>query len=271
MDFRKSRICIIGGKGRMGSWFASLFQQAGIDAVVSDRKDSPISDTIVTSSDVIMLATPLTAIEEIMKSVGKFIRSDALLLDISSVKRDPVDLMLKYSQCEVIGMHPLFGPSTASLDGQVFFLCPSRVSRWMNPLRSFLEDAGAKITLIDPDEHDKLMACFQTLRHVLLTCLGSTLIEMGFASCQEIDSAGMWFDKLLEMMRHQFKQPSGLYADLALGNPYSVGMLKMFLKNFNDLAHHISTGDRDRLVSDMDEVAQFCAVEAKSDNSAWGW
>ncbi|MCL5123191.1 MAG: prephenate dehydrogenase/arogenate dehydrogenase family protein [Deltaproteobacteria bacterium] len=255
----------------MGSWFASLFREAGMDTVISDLKDSPVSDKLVASSDVIMLATPLTAIEDIMKSIGRMIRPDALLLDISSVKRDPIDLMLKYSQSEVIGTHPLFGPSTASLMDQIVFLCPSRARRWMKPFQNFLEEAGAKITVIAPDKHDKLMACFQTLRHIMLTCLGQTLIGMGFNSHQQINCSGAWFGQLLEMMRHQFKQPSDLYADLAIANPYSVETLSLFLKSFAEMANNVSAGNRDQVVSSMNQVAQFCAAEATSNDSSWGW
>ncbi|MDR3603597.1 MAG: prephenate dehydrogenase/arogenate dehydrogenase family protein [Syntrophaceae bacterium] len=270
-DFRKANVCIVGGKGRMGRWFVSLFREAGMDTIVSDLDDSPISEKSVASCDIVLLAVPVTAIEGVMRSIGPFIRSDALLMDISSIKRDPINFMLKYSQSEVIGTHPLFGPSTASLVDQVVFLCPSRTERWIKPFRNFLEERGAKITEITPDGHDKLMACFQTLRHVMLTSLGQTLIRLGFDSHCQVEGTGAWFEQLLAMMCHQFEQPSELYADLAIGNSYSSETLKLFRNSLNELANLVSTGNRDGLVSAMDEVAQFCATEATSNGSAWGW
>ncbi len=255
----------------MGRWFGSLFQKAGMDTITSDLDDSPLPETSVASFDVVILAVPVTAIEGVMRSIGRFIRPDALLMDISSIKRDPINFMLKYSQSEVIGTHPFFGPSTASLLDQVVFICPSRTEKWIKPLRNFLEEQGAKITEIAPDGHDKLMACFQTLRHLMLTSLGQTLIRLGFDSHLQLQATGAWFDQLLAMMRRQFEQPSELYADLAIENPYSSETLKLFSDSLNEIANLVSTGNRDGLVSAMDEVAHFCATEATSNVSQWGW
>jgi prephenate dehydrogenase len=270
-DFRKANVCIIGGNGRMGRWFGELFREAGMNTIVSDLEDSPFLEESVTSSDVVLLAVPVTAIENVMRSIGPFIRPDALLMDISSIKGNPIDFMLKYSQSEVIGTHPLFGPSAVSLLDQVVFVCPSRTERWIKPFRDFLEELGAKITEITPDGHDKLMACFQTLRHVMLTSLGQTLIRLGFDSHGQVEASGVWFKQLVAMMRHQFEQPSKLYADLAIENPYSLETLRLFHSSFNQLANFVSTGNRDGLVSAMDEVAQFCTTEVTSNDSAWGW
>ena len=109
-DFRKANVCIIGGNGRMGRWFGELFCEAGMNTIVSDLEDSPFLEESVTSSDVVMLAVPVTAIENVMRSIGPFIRPDALLMDISSIKGNPIDFMLKYSQSEVIGYTPSVRP-----------------------------------------------------------------------------------------------------------------------------------------------------------------
>lgn len=255
----------------MGQWFESLFRKEGFDPLVSDVKDSPISKDLVPSCDVIVLAVPVTATENVMKAIGQFIRPDALLVDISSIKRDPINCMLKYSNSEVIGTHPLFGPNAVSLLNQVVFLCPSRTEKWIKPFRKFLEDLGAKIIEVTPDNHDRFMACFQTLRHVMLTALGQTLIRLGFDSHFQVEATGQWFQQLIEMLRHQFKQPSELYADLAIQNPHSSSMVKLFRDNLNELANFISNEDKAGLVSAMDEVARFCATEATANDAGWGW
>ena len=40
---------------------------------------------------------------------------NALIMDLTSLKKEPVEAMLKYSEAEVIGIHPLFGPRERSL------------------------------------------------------------------------------------------------------------------------------------------------------------
>ncbi len=255
----------------MGRWFEAFFREAGIDPTVSDVKDSPISEKLVISCDVILLAVPVTAIEDVMKSVGPFIRPDALLVDISSIKREPINCMLKYSQSEVIGTHPLFGPSATSLTDQTMFLCPSRTEKWIKPFRDFLKERGAKVIEVTPDQHDRLMACIQTLRHVMLTALGQTLIRLGFDSHRQLEATGPWFEQLLNMLCHQFEQPSELYADLAVENRFAADTVKFFQDSLNELANFVSTGNRAGLISAMDEVARFCSTETTRNASAWGW
>jgi prephenate dehydrogenase len=271
-DFRTANICIIGGKGRMGRWFETRFREAGMAPVVVDLKDGPVSQQFIASFDVVMLAVPVPAVDEVMKSIGSYIRPDAVIMDISSLKRNPVNSMLKYSQCEVIGTHPLWGPSAISFADQVIFICPERTKIWIGAVRRFLEEHGTEIIEIEPEKHDKLMACVQTLRHMMLTALGQTLVKLGFDVERDTEASGRWFQQLLGMMSHQFEQPSELYSDLAIENEYAAGTLNAFQQSLSQLTDLVSSGNRSGLISAMDEVAQFCAIkQTASKNSSWGW
>ncbi|MCX5874000.1 MAG: prephenate dehydrogenase/arogenate dehydrogenase family protein [Deltaproteobacteria bacterium] len=271
-DFRTANICIIGGKGRMGRWFETRFREAGMASVVADLKDGSVSDQFIASFDVVMLAVPVPAVDEVMKTIGSYIRPDAVIMDISSLKRNPVNSMLKYSQCEVIGTHPLWGPSATSFADQVIFLCPERTKIWIGAFRRFLEEQGTKVIEIEPDKHDKLMACVQTLRHVMLTALGQTLMKLGFDLECDTEASGPWFQELLGMMRHQFEQPSELYSDLAIENEYAARTLNAFQQSLSQLTDLVSSGNRAGLINAMDEVAHFCAIqETTTKNSSCGW
>jgi prephenate dehydrogenase len=270
--FETSNICVIGGKGRMGRWFEARFSEAGMKPVVLDLEDFPISEKVLRSFDIIFLAVPISAVGDVMASVGQYLRRDALVMDISSVKSKPLSLMLKYSQSEVIGLHPLFGPSAISFAGQTVFLCPVRTSLWISPLMIFLEKTGANVVEIDAEKHDRLMACVQTLRHFTLTALGRTLIEIGIDPERDTGFMGPWFGGLLEMLRHQSLQPAELYADLAIENEFAAETLKVFQKNFGELSILVSNSDRSGLANLIDEVAQTFSIDAKlSESGSWGW
>lgn len=242
----------------MGRWFEKLFRQAGMNIVISDTQETPLSQELIASCDIVVLAVPITAVEPVMKAMGPFIKQDALLMDISSVKKKPIDLMLKYSQSEVIGSHPLFGPSADSLSGQLFFICPSRAKRWLNPLKNFLKGCGAELVEIDPDQHDRLMACFQTLRHMMLTALGRSLFRMGYYSQSETRLAGVWFNQLLAILERQALQPADLYADIAIENPYSVETLMVFQDIMGSLIDSVKIRDRNALIENMVEAGRCC-------------
>ena len=271
-DFQTANICIIGGRGRMGGWFESQFRRAGMDPVISDLNDSALTQSMIAAFDVVMLAVPIPAVVEVMKSIGSHLRRDTAVIDISSIKREPVNHMVQYSQGEVIGSHPLFGPSAPSFVGQIMFLCPARVGRWTEPFRNFLNDQGAKIIEIDPDDHDRLMACAQSLRHVMLTALGKTLMSLGLDPQRDLGVSGKWFQQLMEMMTHQFEQPAELYADLAIENQYSDVAIRCFQDNLLELVDLVHTGDRAGLARAMGSVAGFLtSKETTSKDSSWGW
>jgi len=201
-----------------------------------------------------MLAVPAPAVEEVMKAIGAFIRPDALVMDISSVKKRPIDFMLKYSQSEVIGAHPLFGPTANSLAGQLFFLCPARTEKWVYALKKFLEGYGSEVVEIDPDQHNRLMACFQTLRHIMLAALGRTVVRMGYHSGSQTSLAGVWFNQLLAILHTQSQQPGDLYADIAIENPHSCETRKVFQESLRSLVDSIANRDRDSLIEAMEEA-----------------
>jgi prephenate dehydrogenase len=256
----------------MGGWFESQFRKAGMDPVISDLDDSSLTQSVIASFDVVMLAVPIPAVMEVMKSIGSYLRRDTAVIDISSIKREPVNHMLEYSHAEVIGSHPMFGPSVPSFSGQVMFLCPARIGKWTDPFRHFLNDQGATVNEIDPDDHDRLMACAQSLRHVMLTALGKTLSSLGFDLQRDLPVSGLWFQQLMGMMTHQFEQPAELYAHLAIENQYSDTAIRCFHENLLELVDMIQTGDRAGLIRAMGSVAGFVASnEAVSKDSSWGW
>ncbi len=259
-DFSRSALCIIGGKGRMGRWFDALFRRAGLKPIISDLGEFPPPQEAVASWDVVVLAAPTSAIEGIMETIGRFLRPDALLMDICSVKQKPLHFMVKYSPSEVVGAHPLFGPSVESISDQILFLCPARTKKWLGPLRKFLENLGARLVEIDPEQHDRLMACCQTLRHVMLAALGQTVAKLGYHETSHGDIMGEWFHQLMTMLRHQALQPPELYADIALENPHSYETLRVFQASLNALVDSITARDRDVLIKAMDDAAQSCNV-----------
>jgi prephenate dehydrogenase len=156
----------------------------------------------------------------------------------------------------VIGAHPLFGPSEKSISNQIFFLCPSRTRKWLRPLKTFLENLGARLVEIDPEQHDRIMACCQTLRHVMLAALGQTVAKLGYQPERHEDIMGGWFHQLMTMLRHQSLQPSELYADIALENPYSYETLSIFQASLSTLIDSIASQNRDLLIKAMDGAVQ---------------
>jgi prephenate dehydrogenase len=259
-------IAVIGGRGRMGRLFARLFSEAGYAVSISDEQNGPIDWEKPAQNDVVILAVPLGAVEEAVRLLGPFTKPEGLVIDISSLKQAPVAAMEQYCRGEVIGCHPLFGPSVESLKGHTIFLSPVRSTQWIGWIRSFFEEQGARLVDIEPEEHDKLMATVQSLRHFMLICFARSLMKIQFDPTPNLPTSGKWFPLLLEMLNRQFEQPAELYTDIAMRNPWFPDVAATFQGEVNELIQKYRSADRSDLIDIINEAASYFGA-VTSENS----
>lgn len=217
--FFTTKVVVIGGRGRMGAWWARALRLAGCEVLIADARDGAITPDMVAECPVVVLAVPVSRVEEVMRHIGPHTRDDGLVMDICSLKEAPLSSMLAHAQGEVVGAHPLFGPTAEGLDGQLVFVCPGRGERWERWVQGFLQDRGARVVEMDPARHDRLMAQVQSLRHLWLVCLGRALTRLGYDPQRDLAFSGPWFNDLIDMLTHQCRQPAELYCELATHNP----------------------------------------------------
>ena len=218
-DFFSATIGIIGGKGRMGGWLARALEKAGQKVFIADAKDGEVSHEFVRRHRVLILAVPISRVGEVMQRIGPRTLQDGVVMDICSLKQGPMASMLEHAQGEVVGLHPMFGPSAKGFKGQTVFMSQGRGDRWHKWMSRFLKEQQAKVVEIEPKKHDQLMAQVQSLRHLWLLCLGQALEDLGYDPASELDISGPWFKTLLAMLGHQCEQPGELYTELAMNNP----------------------------------------------------
>ena len=117
-------VSLVGSNGRMGQMLTRLLA-AKVKTVhpidlrpgLRTLHDDDLKESIP-ASDMVLLAVPASNLETVLKSVCRFMRYDALLTDITSVKMLPMKLMEKYHNGPVVGTHPLFGPSIGPVSNQ---------------------------------------------------------------------------------------------------------------------------------------------------------
>lgn len=257
--FSKPLVGIIGGQGRMGRWLKTRLEEDGHEVRTADRGHGPPLRELAAACPVLVLAVPIPAVGEVMAQIGPHTRPDGVVLDIASLKEAPLRAMLAHARGEVLGGHPLCGPTAPSLAGQLFFLCPGRGGRWLAWLKAWLEKNGAKVVEMEAAAHDRLMAQVQTLRHMLLLGLGRTLMKVGFDFSRDLPLAGPWFGSLVGLLEHQGEQPGELYADLALHNPAAPRVLAALAQTLARIAELTAAGDRQGLVEMMDQVRDYMA------------
>ncbi|MGW8289511.1 MAG: prephenate dehydrogenase/arogenate dehydrogenase family protein, partial [Candidatus Bathyarchaeia archaeon] len=187
------RVAII-GTGKMGRWFARLFKDEGYSVVVSSRTRSKaealrnefgveLADTnveAVEGADWIFLCVSLDGLEPALKEVGSHIKAGQTVMDISSIKEIPVNLLHKYvTKGVTLGTHPVFGPGAKSLEGQNFVLTPVQEDekRFADEFKDWLEVRNAKVTVMAPRRHDTLMSLVLGFPHFVGLVAGDTLLD----------------------------------------------------------------------------------------------
>lgn len=168
IERRIRSIGILGGTGAMGQWLAHFFEEAGFEVLVSGRHTPLTYQQCVEQVQVVIVNVPISVTEAVIKQVGPWLKPGQLLVDNTSIKAQPVAAMLKAVApgVEVVGMHTIFGPKTATLRRQNVVFTPTSAS---GPLARELEAVfhkhGAHVTQATPDQHDRQMAFHQNLEH----------------------------------------------------------------------------------------------------------
>jgi prephenate dehydrogenase len=246
-------IGIIGGTGGMGRWFADLLQKEGYPVHVWGRKSAMAINELTTLCNVIVIAVPISATAAMIKKVGPLLTEGSLLMDLTSLKKEPVELMMSNSKADVIGCHPLFGPGVDDASGENVILCPARGKRWLSWLRNILEKNGLVVTEETPEKHDEIMAIVQVLNHLNTISLGMTLKEAGVSLNEISKYTTPIFQTKLGIIKKVFTESPGLYADIIANNPDSDKILNLYENALADIRQLIKYGNSAKL---KDALAQ---------------
>lgn len=235
------KVGIIGGTNGMGKWFAGLLKKDGYTVHVCGRKTKLQINDLVRLCNVIVVAVPISSTTDIIKQVGPMLNKDMLLMDLTSLKYEPVKLMLANSQAEVIGCHPLFGPQVKDVSGQNVILCPARGKKWLIWLKAVLKKNKLAVWEATPEKHDKMMAVIQALNHFNTITLGMALARTNVTLADINKFSTPIFRTKLDIIRKVFMESPELYLDIITGNPQTGKMLDIYEKALKDIRSKIKS------------------------------
>jgi len=247
---------IIGGTGGMGRWFADLLKKEGLTVHVSGRKTKLSSNELAKICNVVVVSVPISATAEMIKRVGPLVPEGSLLMDLTSLKKEPVELMMANSRAEVIGCHPLFGPDVDDAAGENVIMCPARGQKWLGWLRNILEKNGLVITEETPEEHDKIMAIVQVLNHLNTISLGLTLSGTGVSLEKISRYTTPIFQTKLGIIKKVFTESPGLYADIIANNPDTNKILNLYEKSLADIRKLLKHAETNQLKDTLTQVGK---------------
>ena len=175
--------------------------------------------------------------EELLKKISPKIKEKSLVVDVSSVKVKPVELMLKYlpSSVQILATHPLFGPQSGKngIEGLNMVISPIRMKH-PNKFEHFLShQLRLNVLVRTPELHDKQMAYVQALTHFV----GRAINEMDVPDVEQKTPA---YEKLLEIKKNLGRDSFDLFKTIENENPYAAGIRADFIKELNKLEDRLS-------------------------------
>ncbi len=233
------KISVIGA-GRFGSFLGKELSRF-YDVIYYDKNKSRqdfksykgINECL--SGDIIFIALPISEIESFLKENSTLFSSNAVLVDMASVKLKPKEFYEKHlpEGIQFMLTHPLFGPDSAKIttEGEKIVITESRINIDAENilLKIFGEQLRLKIIYLTADEHDYLMAFNLSLMHHL----GRAFEEMGITGLKLKMKSLTDISRITQFVMNDSEL---LFRDFYRFNPYSHSIREEFEASFKKIS-----------------------------------
>ena len=155
-----------------------------VDEVYDDLKKS------VENSDLIILGVPVGSMGDVVKEFSSSIKPGAIVTDVGSVKKGIIDSILPILSKDVhfVPGHPIAGtensgPEAGFADlfkGRWCILTPNENTskKAVDTVKNIWQEAGMKVTLMDADYHDRVLAITSHIPHLVAYSIVGTVTEL---------------------------------------------------------------------------------------------
>lgn len=267
MVFGKAAIL---GVGLLGASFGLALKKHGLcdticgfgrsRANLEQAKEMGIIDSFAadpaaacSGADLVLLAAPVGSFSELVKRASSSLKNGAIVTDVGSVKGKMVhDLEGSMpSGVHFVGAHPIAGSDRSGIayaDPDLFrdALCiitpsartePAALNAVMAVWRSF----GAKVTTMNPDQHDRVYAAVSHLPHIIAYAMVNTVSDIDRSF---FDYCGQGFR---DMTRIAASSPD-IWTDISLLNSRHIcEIMAIFRENLDRMEAHLRASEGDAL------------------------
>jgi prephenate dehydrogenase len=195
---------------------------------------SSVPEQAVRDSDLIVLATPVGSIIDLIERVGPLAPAHSLITDVGSTK---VEIMARAKDVfggdvaqRFLPGHPMAGKESGGIEhadtelfaGAVWLVTPypgqDLSGGATGEYLDLLGKIGARVLPVDPVQHDRICGWVSHLPQMLSTALASTLVEE-LADNSEANAIG---GRALREMTRIAQSPYSMWRDVALTNTKNI-------------------------------------------------
>jgi prephenate dehydrogenase len=236
-------------------------EKGAIDTAITNPADA------VQGSSVVVLATPVVAIIDLIERLGPALSAKALLTDVGSTKSEVVaraqKVFGKAASQRFLAGHPMAGKEQSGVEfadadlfqGAAWFVTPlpgqDIDSGLSGEFLEWVEKMGARIANVGPKEHDQLCAWISHLPQMISTALAATLVDEYGENAPLLETGG----RALREMTRISASPYSMWRDVALTNKENIG--QALLKLEQRLAHIRENLDTRELAREFERAHRF--------------
>ncbi len=176
------------GAGRRVENLEKALALGVVDRIESDHKKA------VRGSDLIVVCTPVQAAAGVVREILPAMEPGAILTDVGSVKAPFVRAVeeMALGGVRFVGGHPIAGTEHSGVEASFAALyedhrviltpTPSSSPEAVASLKSLWEGVGARVDILDPETHDRVLADISHLPHLVAYALVNAAREGGGVS-----------------------------------------------------------------------------------------
>ena len=258
------KIGIIGGTRGLGKTLAWFFKEDGFDVTITGR-DSVVGELVsgdlgvryssdnvgvVESSDIVIISVPIASTLGVIEDLAPHMSEGSLLIDVTSVKENPSRVMAEFTPegVDFIPMHPVFGPRTSDLDGQVIVLTPVVNGFWYDRVKRYLISKKMRVIETSPEKHDRMMSIVQVLTHFAYISTAYTIAKLNVNIKDTQDFESPIYNLMLDTIARIVSQNPFLTYSIQFENNQGNLVRDTFAEAVNELKGAIFEGDEKSFV-----------------------
>ena len=271
------------GAGKMGIWFAKWCIEKGDTVVLADRNSQKLSKlkgelgvetadfpTAVRGVDRVLICVSISSFEEIIKKIAPVVSKGQPVMDISSIKEYPVNIMHKYlKDALVLGTHPVFGPGSHGVKNKAYVLTPTNPEEeaYAKEFHRWLEKEEAHVFIMTPKKHDELMSLILGFPHFLgLAACETLLAQPAFSESKKL--AGTTYRMLFTLAESVAQETPDLYANVQTKLPGLGKIEELFIVNAQEWIDLMKKKDTIEIMARMDRLrAKLAKADKDYDKS----
>jgi prephenate dehydrogenase len=211
---------------------APVLERAQNKSAIDDGHTNPAD--AVRGSQIVVLATPVSGIIDLIGTLGPALSPKALLTDVGSTKAEILEraktVFHKNTGSRFLAGHPMAGKEQSGVEfadpdlfqGAAWFVTPVPGQQVYDGLSGeyleWVEKIGARIASIDAVEHDQLCAWISHLPQMISTALAAALVDEYGDDAPLLEAGG----RALREMTRISSSPYSMWRDVALTNKNNI-------------------------------------------------